>query len=241
MTDKEKKPLGRKSYGSIPHLPNSRLGPKDYCIHEGQALIATEKKRDKHDLIIVQEKLDGTNVGVALKEGKLYALNRAGYIANTSPYKMHHIFEDWVYENEDRFRSVLNEGERISGEWLLQAHGTLYSLPHEPFVVFDIFDKNNKRLPYHLFNERINDFFVKPFLIGYGEPMSVEDALYALGTLGRHGSSEEVEGAIWRVERKEEVDFLCKFVRHSKEDGKYLDKFLKNHWVSNSKVLEDYV
>jgi hypothetical protein len=33
------KPLGRKSYGSIPHLPGSRLGPGDYCISEGQAPI----------------------------------------------------------------------------------------------------------------------------------------------------------------------------------------------------------
>ena len=25
------KPLGRKAYGSIPHLPGSRLGPGDHC------------------------------------------------------------------------------------------------------------------------------------------------------------------------------------------------------------------
>jgi len=56
------KPLGRKSYGSIPHLPGSRLGPGDYHAHEGQARIATEKARDKHDKIYVQEKLDGSNV-----------------------------------------------------------------------------------------------------------------------------------------------------------------------------------
>ena len=36
-----------------------------------------------------------------------------------------------------------------------------------------------------------------------------------------HGALDEVEGAIWRVERKEKVDFLTKFVRHDKEDGKY--------------------
>ena len=33
------KPLGRKAYGSIGHLPNSRVGPKDHHIHEGQLSI----------------------------------------------------------------------------------------------------------------------------------------------------------------------------------------------------------
>jgi hypothetical protein len=36
-----------------------------------------------------------------------------------------------------------------------------------------------------------------------------------------HGAVDPVEGAIWRVERKGEVDFLTKYVRHDKEDGKY--------------------
>jgi len=40
------KPLNQKAYGSIPHLPGSRLGPGDYSIGEGQARIATEKLRD---------------------------------------------------------------------------------------------------------------------------------------------------------------------------------------------------
>jgi hypothetical protein len=53
------KPLGQKAYGSIPHLPGSRLGEGDHHVSEGQAIIATKKARDKNDLIIVQEKLDG--------------------------------------------------------------------------------------------------------------------------------------------------------------------------------------
>ncbi|HYF69139.1 MAG TPA: hypothetical protein VD884_13440, partial [Ohtaekwangia sp.] len=58
------KPLGGKSYGSIPHFYGSRLGPADHHCSPGQQVIATEKKRDRHDYIIVQEKLDGGNVGV---------------------------------------------------------------------------------------------------------------------------------------------------------------------------------
>lgn len=52
------KPLNKKAYGSIPHLPQSRLGPKDIGISPGQAKICTIKARDRNDTIIVQEKLD---------------------------------------------------------------------------------------------------------------------------------------------------------------------------------------
>jgi len=43
-----------------------------------------------------------------------------------------------VCENQDWFLALLNNREQLCGEWLLQAHGTRYNLPYEPFVAFDI-------------------------------------------------------------------------------------------------------
>ena len=54
-----------KNYGHIAHLLGSRIGPGDHMCEAGQARIATLKARDRHDHIIAQEKLDGTNVGAA--------------------------------------------------------------------------------------------------------------------------------------------------------------------------------
>jgi|TARA_R110000824_G_C15016772_1_gene657957 hypothetical protein len=219
------KPLGRKAYGSIPHLPNSRIGPGDHKCHEGQERIATIKSRNKHDVIIVQEKLDGSNVAVALKDGIILPLSRAGYLANTSPYRQHLMFWNWVYENEERFRNVLNEGEQISGEWLAQAHGTRYELKHEPFVVFDIFDENRKRYAWNIVLEKLSTNFVIPHCIQYnrGNPMSVDDAMLLLGKYGYHGALDEIEGAVWRIENKGKFDFMVKYVRPNKVDGIYLE------------------
>lgn len=219
-----KKPLGRKNYGSIGHLPDSRMGPSDHKMPEGQAKIATEKARDKHDVIIVQEKLDGSNVGVALLNNKIYALTRSGYEAHTSPYTMHHGFDLWVKNNEERFRSVLSDGDRICGEWLSVAHGTMYKLQHEPFVAFDLIDKNNKRFIYKRFSQIVEGTFVIPYLVSVGPPVSILNALDSLGEFGKHGALEKIEGAVWRIERKGCVDFLCKYVRPDKIDGKYLSK-----------------
>ena len=215
------KPLGINNYGTIPLLPNSRVTPSDKHCHEGQARIATEKVRDRHDRVIVQEKLDGSNVGVCLLDGKIIALGRAGYLAETSPYEQHQLFAKWVKTNESRFRHVLRDGERLCGEWLAQAHGTRYNLWHEPFVAFDLMKEHN-RLIYKDFMDRVSKYFTTPFLIHNDGAISVENALSALGKFGVHGAIDEVEGCVWRVERKEQVDFLVKYLKPYKKDGIYL-------------------
>lgn len=217
------KPLGRKAYGHIPHLPGSRMGPGDHKCHEGQARIATEKARDKHDVIYVQEKLDGSCVAVAKINNELVPLGRAGYLAQTSPYEQHHLFADWVRlpKNYRRFDAMLKNGERAVGEWLAQAHGTRYDLTfREPFVLFDIM-VGTERMPL-LEMESVNaGSFELPSRIGYG-PTSIEAAMQTLGRFGNYGAQDQVEGAVWRVERKGKVDFLVKYVRPEKVDGLYL-------------------
>lgn len=229
------KPLGRKSYGHIPHLPGSRMGPGDHKTEAGQARIATLKPRDKHDIIIVQEKLDGSNVAVArLGDGSLAALGRSGYLAQSSPYEQHQLFAAWVRRHEDRF-AFLNPGERLCGEWLAQAHGTIYKLGHEPFVAFDLI-RVDARATFKEFDERVRGAgFVTPHVLSVGPPFAIEAAIALLGERGFHGAVDPVEGAVWRVERRGVVDFLCKYVRPDKKDGVYLPELSKTEAVWNWK------
>lgn len=69
------KPLGGKAYGSIGHLPHSRLGAGDHSVPDGQSKICCGKTRDKHDRVIVQEKLDGSCCAVALVAGERQSRN----------------------------------------------------------------------------------------------------------------------------------------------------------------------
>ena len=221
MTITPQKPLGRKAYGHIPHLPGSRMIPADHQIHTGQAKIATEAPRDKFDSITITEKLDGSCVSIARIEGILVPLIRTGYKASDSFYEQHHIFDVWARDVFVRLDN-LNEGERIVGEWLAQAHGTRYNLPHEPFVVFDVF-REKKRISREEMIDRFGQKFITPSLISAFGPKSIEEVLNYLDNTGsQHGATDPVEGAVWRVERNGEVDFLAKYVRPEKEDGIYL-------------------
>jgi len=224
---KNEKPLGHKSYGSIPHLPNSRAGEKDFQANSGQVLIATEKARDKNDIIIVQEKVDGSNCAVAKIGQEIVALGRAGFRAETSPYEQHRLFAWWVETQRERFNTMLDDGERIVGEWMAQAHGTRYNLIEEPFIVFDLI-RGHERTPHREFNTRVaGSLLPTPRLISCGDPISVDEVLKRLEPSG-HGAIGLAEGAVWRVERistgkkgekKQVVDYLAKYVRPEKVDG----------------------
>lgn len=187
-----------------------------------QAAIATTKKRPG-DLVIVTEKLDGSNVAIAqTTDGRIVPLVRAGYLAETSNYLQHHLFSDWVMASQARWAELLQPGESLSGEWLAQAHGTKYRLEHEPFVAFDWFDCQGRRKKYEQLETLTNSGVVLANCLSRGGPYSIEQALAALDNGGAHGALDEVEGAVWRVERIDSVEFLCKFVRPSKVNGQYL-------------------
>lgn len=213
----------KRSYDNILHLPNSKMSDGgSYCTEE-QAKMVCEKKVYEQDIIIVQEKLDGSNVAVTKIDNNLICLTKNGSNAKKSLSKEHQLFYWWVKQNYSRFNEILNEGEKICGEWLVQAHGTKYSLNHEPFVVIDLM-VNNKRLLFKDVFNRLNGKFVLPSIISIGEPISINKALKKLGKYGLHNAKEEAEGIIWRLEREGQVKFICKYVKHNKEKEKYLSQ-----------------
>jgi hypothetical protein len=239
------KPLGGKAYGSIGHLPSSRIGPGDHFVHPGQQAICTEKPR-KGDRIIVTEKLDGACMAVANIGGEIVGLSRAGYRAADAMYPHLKIFDVYVQQHRDLFGEMLRPGERLCGEWLAMAHGTIYDpgcSAFEPFVPFDIY-RDGKRILRDEFKSTCLLHGLLPAMCIHDgpDPCSVADALGQLigahsngfRWKGYHAAVEEVEGAVWRVEREGCVDFLAKYVRHEKVDGKYLPEISGNppiwHW-----------
>ena len=217
------KPLGHKSYGSIPHLAGSRRGPGDHGLNDGQARICLETCRPG-DIIVVQEKLDGSNVSIARVDGQIVALGRSGYRAESSRWEQHQLFAAWVRERADGLFADLPEGWRLCGEWMAQAHGTRYSrVWGNPFVAFDLM-RGTERAPYDLFEAvAIQTGMAYIPAVHKGGPISIEAAMAMVQEIDLCGAGDEgVEGAVWPVENGAHVDFLAKYVRPEKVDGVYL-------------------
>jgi hypothetical protein len=216
-----------KRYPSINHLPDSLLTKGDRTVSLEQSTICQYKARDIQDVIIVTEKLDGTNVRVVKTGSQIQTILRSGNPAQSSKHITHQLFNDWVWKNYDRFE-FLKDNQSIVGEWLAYAHGTLYNLPHEPFVVFDLME-GNKRITYKELINVVCGKFITARLLHFGQPVTTDWIMDRIDLdKSFHGAQDPIEGAVWRVERKGEVDFLAKYVRPDYIPGKYLDD---NCWL----------
>jgi len=232
------KPLGkRKAYGSIPHFVGSKLGPGDHHCPEGQAKICMEKKRDKHDEIIVQEKVDGACCAVLKLDDAILPLNRAGYSVYTSDYIHHLLFGYWVECHYEMFMDILSNGERMVGEWLALVHTVEYDLQHPPFVPFDLM-VGSKRYHMDEFLSRLHGTpLTHPHIIHQGD-IFPKERIEEYKNVSFHGAknTDELEGLIFRVYRKEEFDFIAKFVNENFEPGKQFESYkalAKKKWNWN--------
>lgn len=229
------KPLGIKAYGSIPHLPGSRLGPGDHTINPGQARLCTEGGKGRR--VYVQEKIDGSCVAVLRQGNELICLNRKGYDIRTGDNLNHLLFRDFINHprRTEALLAMLNDGERLVGEWIARVHGTKYPMGwpdwDEPFFAFDIM-RGHDRLILDEFDDRnlasfeATGWYIQTPRVVYDEEIGPELAWNILkenivdgidqGWCGEY----EPEGLIYRVEHGSKVDFLAKWVRSDFDPGK---------------------
>lgn len=206
-----------KLYPSIPHLPSSRAGG-DRLVSLARARRFLEASRAS-DVVIVEEKLDGSCVLVACDGDDIVAFGREGGLAEKSLNEARRMFAAWVKQNEKRFATILEPGEAIAGEWMALVHGIPYDLPHEPFVVFDLMMKKHVRAPRRILRERAKRAgLAMPGLVHEGAAISIADARALLGR-GSSGAREAPEGLVYRIENGDAVIDVAKWVRADKVDG----------------------
>lgn len=236
------KPLGCCNYQPILLLHGSRKGMGDRYLQGKRENLGTKKTLGISQAVFVTEKLDGSNVGVVRTasenggESTLTCITRVGILCKSSIYIQHQEFAKWVATPEvtERFMKVLKDGERLVGEWMWQAHGTKYDLPHEPFVAIDLIGADRVRPTYIELITRIGSLFTMPHILHIGPPISIEDVMSKLGEKGFHGAQELAEGAVWRIEIDGKYLYQAKYLRHEKKDGKYLPSLTGGEMVLNS-------
>lgn len=125
-------------YPRTPHLVGStgtsddkRLGADD-----SNRLLANPS-------LIIEEKLDGTNVGLHFSDGRLI-LQCRGHEITSGMHPQYDLFKQWATVKHNVFLRMLEERYIVYGEWMYAKHCIQYSkLPHY-FFEFDILDKTTK-------------------------------------------------------------------------------------------------
>ncbi len=128
----------------FPHTPHiAWLGegtPRDDKVlspNELAALLAGD--------VLVEEKLDGANVGLSLApNGSLRAQNRGQYLAEPHAGQFARL-PAWLAQHGEGLRTVLRPNLILFGEWCAARHSLEYAALPDWFLLFDVYDRNAGR------------------------------------------------------------------------------------------------
>lgn len=223
------------SYPTIQHIKGSKMiDNADKLLGQREQDWLTVKTRSPHDVVIVTEKVDGCNVGVLRRGNELFPILRKGFDVLSNPLDWIREFHEYVDVRKDRFWSLLNDGERVCGEWMIKTHTLQYRMKHEPFICFDLIT-DNYRDNYLSARHRLkSNGFVTAGLVHYGTAIPAQVAIGMLGD-GFHGVAGEPEGIVCRYESKDGFLFSGKyvsntFVGNTEIFRQNIDSGIMNHW-----------
>ena len=95
--------------------------------------------------LIVEEKLDGTNVGIHFTSSGRLVLQCRGHEITEGMHPQYDLFKQWVAVKRPVLEDRLGDRFILFGEWLYAKHSVFYrALPHY-FFEFDIHDKEAGR------------------------------------------------------------------------------------------------
>ena len=128
----------------FPHTPHlawlgegSPRGDKVLLPQEVTALLAGD--------VVVEEKLDGANMGLSLApDGGLRVQNRGQYLVE--PYAGQFArLPAWLAQHNESLRSVLKPNLILFGEWCAARHSLAYAALPDWFLLFDVYDRTADR------------------------------------------------------------------------------------------------
>jgi hypothetical protein len=126
-------------YPRTPHLFGSKGTDDDKHLNETEStrFIADES-------LIVEEKIDGTNVGIHFTSDGKMVLQCRGHLITQGMHPQYDLFKQWTAVKRSRIEERLEDRFILFGEWLYARHSVHYrQLPHY-FFEFDIYDKDQE-------------------------------------------------------------------------------------------------
>jgi ATP-dependent RNA circularization protein (DNA/RNA ligase family) len=126
----------------FPHTPHlAWLGPgaprQDKLLdeREARAFLAAD--------VVVEEKVDGANLGISVDQGgALRAQNRGGYLDLESPSGQWKPLKRWLSTRQYALAEALVADLILFGEWCYAVHSVRYTRLPDWFLGFDIYDRS---------------------------------------------------------------------------------------------------
>lgn len=201
-----------KKYPRTPHIEGSNIQEGDFDLNQ----IPFTYLKNKY--LVIEEKVDGSNVGISFTNGELILQNRSHALEGGYKERQYDLFKVWVNTYSDEFYKVIGERYIIYGEWMYAKHNIYYdNLPHY-FLEFDVYDKEkNIFLDTKSRRELLKDlnlFSVPVLKEGYFKSYKeILDLLSDSNYISEDFSSRLMEGLYIKIEEDNIVKERFKYVR----------------------------
>jgi hypothetical protein len=123
-------------YPRTPHLFGSKGTDDDKHLGEAES-----SRFIANDSLIVEEKIDGTNVGIHFSDGNL-VLQCRGHLITEGMHPQYDLFKQWATVKRYTLEERLGTRFIMFGEWVYARHSVLYRQLTHYFFEFDIYDKD---------------------------------------------------------------------------------------------------
>jgi hypothetical protein len=126
-------------YPRTPHLFGSRGTDDDKHLGQRESLAFIGDAS-----LIVEEKLDGTNVGVHFTSAGRMVLQCRGHEITAGMHSQYDLFKQWTMGKRPVLEAMLEDRFLLFGEWMYARHSVHYRLLPHYFFEFDIYDKQRR-------------------------------------------------------------------------------------------------
>jgi atypical dual specificity phosphatase len=138
--------LKEENHDNIIKFPRTRhLANLGSATRDDLLLSKEEIKSFLNTLVYVEEKIDGANLGISIKDYKLVAQNRSHYV-NSGYHAQFKLLDQWLMDHSADLWTILeDENHILYGEWVYAKHSIPYDNLPDYFIAFDLYDKAEGR------------------------------------------------------------------------------------------------
>jgi hypothetical protein len=224
-------------YPRTPHLFGSTGTADDKRLGEDESRLFLADES-----LIVEEKLDGTNVGIHFTAAGQMVLQCRGHLVTAGMHVQYDLFKQWTAVKREVLEERLQDQYILFGEWLYARHSIHYRrLPHY-FFEFDVYDKAAEEfLSLERRLELIQGTGIHTVPVVHTGPVHKDDLPALIGPSlfdsefdnpTTDGTDDLMEGLYLRTERDGSVSGRAKFVR-----PEFIERVKQSeHWQHQSVV-----
>jgi len=126
-------------YPRTPHLFGSKGTDDDKHLGETES-----QKFVSDESLIVEEKIDGTNVGIHFSDSGEMFLQCRGHLITEGMHPQYDLFKQWTAAKRHVLETKLEDRFILFGEWVYARHSIHYRKLTHYFFEFDIYDKQTE-------------------------------------------------------------------------------------------------